>query len=357
MKDKILLLCDSFKESISSVEIKDLALKFFKQKNVLIKAFGIADGGEGTVDFFIKEKNYEKVMVDSVNAFNEPIKTYYAYDSMSNTAVFDSAQIVGFAINNKLDIIHATTFGIGLVIKEIIHKGFKNILIGLGGSITNDGGSGMLEALGAKFYYDDKIVNLSINPFKMINKADFSLVFKLLKNIHLTILSDVVNPLLGPNGATNIYSIQKGSTKEERSMMESWMECYSKVVGYDPFSKSTGAAGGLGYAFKVIGADTKIGIDVILDSINIKELYDNETLVITGEGKIDKTSFSGKVVGKITSLVGIDNCAIICGIDTIKNPNYHVYPLHDEPTLDFKKTVKKDLEQAFFKILNDYKLG
>ena len=354
--NKVLLLSDSFKESISSYEIKNIGEEIFQKCNIDIEAHCIADGGEGTVDIFIREMNYQKVYVKSYNAFLKEIDTYYAYNELTDTAVFDSAQIVGFLVNEKLDIMHASTYGIGLVLKEIIQKGIKNIYIGLGGSITNDGGSGMLQALGAKFYKDDFLVDFRKTPFEIANKVDFSLVFELFQGIKLFILSDVINPLIGPMGATAIFSKQKGASISEQKVLENWMIRYSKLFKTNVNTKGSGAAGGLGFALIECGGIIKEGIDVILEELNIQNSIDEHTLVITGEGKLDETSFQGKVVGKIISLLENHNhhLAIICGINEIENCEYKIYPMHLSKVSNYKETVKDDLNRVFHQIIKDY---
>ena len=144
MLKKILLLSDSFKGSLSSGEIASLGQKYFRKylPKESVKGFRIADGGEGTVAFFINELGFTPVEITTVNAFLKPIKTKYA--TKGDVAVFDVASVVGFDVNDGLDIMHATTYGIGLVLDEIINAGYQKIYLGLGGSITNDGGSGLL---------------------------------------------------------------------------------------------------------------------------------------------------------------------------------------------------------------------
>lgn len=350
---KVLILSDSFKESISSKQISLIAERVFSPF-IECLPYSIADGGEGTVDFYINELHYQRLDIKSCNAFLEPIDTYFAY--YNDTAVFDSAQIVGFSVNNKLDILSATTYGIGIVLKKIIKLGFKKIIIGLGGSITNDGGSGLLEALGAKFYYNEKLIELHKTPFKTVNKVDLSEIFELLKEIKINILCDVINPLFGPTGATFTFSKQKGATLANQLMMEEWMIKYAKIEGFKDLSSNlgTGAAGGLGFALSEIGGTLNSGIDALLDAIHFDDLIDDKTLIVTGEGKFDETSLNGKVVGKIINRTNNKNVLIICGIDKINNPQYLTYPLHKEITTNYKETVELDLEKAFKKILKDF---
>lgn len=353
--NKIVLLLDSFKGSISSKELSSIGKAVInnKIKDIEITAASIADGGEGTTSFFIDELGYQPVKVNSVNAFFEPLETRFAVKD--DKAVFDVASIVGFDVCDHLDILNASTYGIGLVLKEMIKAGYKNIYLGLGGSITNDGGVGILEALGAKFYFNEELVELHKTPFKMINKADLTTVFETLKGISITALCDVVNPLLGPSGATAIFSPQKGSNEATRTIMENWMTIYANVLNGNKDAHGAGAAGGIGYMINLVGGKLEKGIDVLLNEFGICDKLDENTLLITGEGALDKTSFSGKVVGKMVELTKTyhNNLIIMCGIDNYKESIYKVYPLHDMPCPNFKETVHEDVENTFKKILKD----
>lgn len=352
--NKIVLLLDSFKGSIASAELSRIGKTVINEKlNIDITQASIADGGEGTTSFFINELGYKEVLVDSVNAFLSPLTTRFAVKG--DTAVFDVASIVGFDVNDHLDILKATTYGVGVVLNEIINKGYKNIYLGLGGSITNDGGSGILEAMGAKFYYDNEPIELHKTPFKTINKADLSAVFKRLEGISITALCDVVNPLLGDFGATEVFSPQKGSSKKDRIFMENWMNSYSKILGGNISSSGAGAAGGIGYMIDLIGGKLLKGIDCLLKEFGIEDILDENTLLITGEGALDSTSFSGKVVGKMVELTNKhhNELIIMCGLDNYKKSAYQVYPLHREATPNYKETVYQDVEATFKKILKD----
>ena len=354
--NKIVILVDSFKGSITSKEISKIGVNYFKKTipNIIVEARSIADGGEGTVSFFIDELGYEEVLVESVNAYLEPITTRYA--KKGDQAVFDVASIVGFDANHdKLDILKATTYGIGLVLKQIINDGYKKIYLGLGGSITNDGGSGILEAMGAKFYYDNQLIEIHKTPFEAVNKVDLKPVMELFKDVSLTALCDVTNPLLGPLGATQIFSPQKGSTVETRKIMESWMKLYAEAFNISSEAPGCGAAGGIGFMVNAIGGMLSKGIEVMLNEIGLVSMLDKNTLLITGEGALDKTSFGGKVVGKLVSLTEKyqNKLAIMCGIDNFHESKYKVYPLHDTLVPNYKETVKEDIFDAYKKILKD----
>ena len=354
---KIIILVDSFKSSISSKEIALIGKKVINEHipNLKVDASCVADGGEGTVDFFINEMGYEKVYTKTVNAHLEPIETYYAVKG--NNAVYDVASVVGFLVNKSLDIYKTTSYGIGLVLKEIISKGYKNIYLGLGGSITNDGGSGILEALGGKFYYNDQLIEVHKNGHIQVNRVDYSLACELLKEVKISAICDVVNPLLGNLGATYVFSPQKGSKEEDLPILEAWMQSYSALFDVDSNYPGCGAAGGIGFIIKVLGGLLEKGIDVILKELDISNKLNPNVLLITGEGKLDQTSMYGKVVGKLCDLTEFyhNDLVIICGSNALSNIKYEVYPLHDIVPINYKETVKNDIEKVFLKIVDSIK--
>lgn len=354
--NKLLILSDSFKNSISSKEIGEIGKKVFQNflPNLNLHTFRIADGGEGTVDFFINELNYEKRYVKTVNCFNQEITAYYGVKE--TTAVFDVASCVGFAVNDHLDLWHASTFGIGIVLKEIILKGYKKIYLGLGGSITNDGGMGILGALGGKFYFNEEEVIPFNDHSIMFDKVVLDCVFDLCKDVQIIGLCDVNNPLLGPMGATFTYGPQKGGDKETLLKLENWMGKYASCFMVDSTIPGCGAAGGIGYCLNILGSSLVSGIKVMLDELKITELLNKKTLLITGEGALDNTSFQGKIIGYLLDLTQkyATDVVIICGINKyIGELNTKVYPLHDTFVDNYQETVYEDTEKTFIKIIKD----
>lgn len=352
--NKILILSDSFKNSISSKEIGDIGKNVISSylPNMNIESYRIADGGEGTVDFFISELGFQKEEVMTVNCFNQEIKSYFGYKG--DKAVFDVASCVGFHVNDHLDIWHASTYGIGIVLKEIIKKGFKKIYLGLGGSITNDGGMGILGAMGAKFYQDD----LEVIPFYdhdiVFDRVDIDDVLSLIQDVKIIGLCDVNNPLIGSNGATYTYGPQKGASEMMLVRLEAWMEKYTKCFKIDSSCPGCGAAGGIGYCLKLIDASLVSGIQVMLDELKIDDLLDDKTLLITGEGALDNTSFQGKVIGYLSNLTKKHHTdmIIICGINKVKDILEHdIYPLHETVVSNYKETVYDDIKDVFKKIV------
>ena len=354
--NKVLILSDSFKNSISSKDISEIGKKVFNTylPSLNVETYRIADGGEGTVDFFVNELGYQKRLVNTVNCYNQRITTYYGVKE--DVAVFDVASSVGFLVNDHLDLWHASTYGIGLVLKEIIQNGYKKIYLGLGGSITNDGGMGILGAMGAKFYQNEEEV-IPFNDHSIeFNRVDLTDVYELIKNVQIIGLCDVNNPLLGERGATFTYGPQKGGTPEILKELENWMEKYTHCFDVDFNYPGCGAAGGIGYCLNILNAKLVSGIKVMLEELKLTEKLDQNTLVVTGEGALDKTSFQGKVIGYLLDLTKQyqTDTVIICGINKYNEDlDVLVYPLHEKPVNNYQETVYSDVENTFFKILKD----
>lgn len=351
--NKIILLLDSFKGSISSKEISQIGYSVLNGKfDGDVLPFSIADGGEGTTDFFINEIGYLPVSTKTVNAFLEPITTRYGV--LNGTCVFDVASCVGFAVNEGLNITKATSYGIGLVLNEIISKGYKKIYLGLGGSITNDGGIGILEAMGAKFYFNNTEIKLHLDIFQEFDRCDLSLVLEKLQGVEIIGLCDVNNPLLGPNGASFVYGPQKGGNLETLTLLDGVLKNLSSCFEIDSLYPGSGAAGGIGYCLRLLNGKLQSGIKSIIDELKIESLLDQNTILITGEGALDNTSFQGKIVGYLKDLTSKyhNRLLIVCGINktTFKED---VYPLHEELVSTYKETVRDDLRQIFNKILRD----
>lgn len=351
--NKIILLLDSFKGSISSKEISTIGYDVLNTlTNYEVLPFSIADGGEGTTDFFINEVGFKPVTCETVNAFLKPITSRYGVND--DTCVFDVASCVGFAVNDHLDIKKASSYGIGLVLNEIIAKGYKKIYLGLGGSISNDGGIGILQAMGAKFYLDEQEVDLYKNIFSDFNRCDLTEVLNKVKDVQIIGLCDVNNPLLGKNGASFVYGPQKGGDVETLASLDLILTKLSKCFSIDSNYPGSGAAGGIGYCLRLFGGTLQSGIKSIIDELRIEEQLNEQTIIITGEGALDQTSFQGKIVGflKDLALKHGSRLLIVCGINKT-GLEEDIFPLHNALVSNYKETVREDLFRIFNKIRNN----
>lgn len=301
---KVVIAIDSFKGSLSSIEsgiaAKEGVLKV--SKNAQVDIFPIADGGEGTVDALVEGLNGKLITVKVKNPLGEEIDAVYGIVN-ETTAVIEMSAAAGITLlsTEQLNPMNTTTYGVGEMINDAIKKGCRNFIIGIGGSATNDGGIGMLQALG----YDLSDAAGNPVPFgakglALIEKISDENVIKELKDCRFNIACDVTNPLCGENGCSKIFAPQKGADEKQIEIMDNAMKRYAEITRkFNPKANEniagTGAAGGLGFAFlSFLGGELKPGIDLILDLINIEQKIKNADIVVTGEGKLDSQSVMGK---------------------------------------------------------------
>ncbi len=297
---KILVAVNEFKGSLTSREIADLISKLAKSryKNIEIVPEVIADGGDGFLDIF---NNFSKKEVLVTNAMGEKIKASYLVDYNNKKAVIEVAEIIGLKKVSEKNPYLASTYGLGEVIKSLLQENIRDFIIGLGGSATNDCGIGMLSALGYKFY--DKNNNEcihGINALSKINRIDDSYLNENLKNAKFTLISDVENILCGQEGATYVFSKQKGLSENDFEIVDNYVNKFTRIV-YNKYNTNysnilgSGAAGGLAYGFLTFtNSEIKKGSDFMIEYLEIEEKIKEVDIVITGEGKLDLQSFMGK---------------------------------------------------------------
>ncbi len=373
---KFIFASDSFKGSLTSIEICRLLTKAAKHifPDCSILEFPIGDGGEGTVDSFIYHTNGKLENIVVHGPYMEKISTTYGIIN-NDTAIIEMASASGLSLvpTAKRDPRYTTSYGTGELIKDAIQKGFKNILIAIGGSCTNDGGIGCMRALGVQFL--DKNGNalegigkdlINIHTIDTSHLIDFH-------DVHFTIMCDVDNPLCGENGATYVFGAQKGATpliqKELEEGMCHYRDLLSKNYGIDCDSmKGAGAAGGLGAAlYTFLKAEMKSGIEVVLDYIHFDDALKDVDVVISGEGRIDAQSNYGKVLSGIANHTKRMNVPLIalCGskgngademlengiskIYTIQEENMTLeYAIENANTLYYHKAIEvfRDIKKA-----------
>ena len=319
---KIVIIPDSFKGSASSMEVCNCIekgiLKVFK--NADIKKIPVADGGEGTVDSILYAAGGNIKKVNVRNPSGKIIEAKYGIINKEK-AVIEMAEASGItlvddAVRNPLKY---STYGTGELIKDAMNNNIKEILIGIGGSATNDCGIGMANALGYKFL-DENNNELEAIAENMIKVAsiDDSNVDKRIFDIKINVACDVKNPLYGENGATAIYGKQKGVTEESFDILDNGLKNIARIVK-EKFNKEidhiegSGAAGGLGGGLVAFcNAELKSGIDAVLDIIDFEDKIKDASLIITGEGAIDGQTKKGKVpVGVARRANGIPVIAIV----------------------------------------------
>lgn len=301
-----ILVPDSFKGTLSAIEVCNIMKSSIKNlyKDANIISVPVADGGEGTVDAFLYALGGEKKSVWVSDAFNEQkILAHYAM-LKDNIAVIEMAACAGLPlVKNRLEPDKTTTFGVGELIVDAINSGAKKIILGLGGSATNDGGCGMAAALGVKFKdeQDQKFIPTG-GTLSKIYKFDMNNIYPKIKDIEFISMCDVDNPLCGRLGASAVFAPQKGADEDMVKLLDEGLAHLAKIIKRDLHIevkdiKGAGAAGGLG-AGSIAFLQSKLtkGIDVVLDTINFDELVSKADIVFTGEGKFDSQSLHGKVV-------------------------------------------------------------
>ena len=302
---KIVIASDSFKGSCSTIEVAEAIEKGIRKiySDAEIIKIPMADGGEGTVDALVIGTGGKYEEVEVIGPLGETIKTQYGILE-GNIAVIEMAAASGLTLvkDEERNPLITTTYGTGQMIKAAMEKGCKKILIGIGGSATNDGGIGMAQALGVSFKdKDGNEIGYGGEKLAQIHNIDLSNINKSLKETEIIIMSDVINPLCGPNGAAAIYGPQKGATPEIVKLLDNNLKYYAKVIneklGKDILDvPGAGAAGGLGAGLIVFcNASLCAGIEKVLDITGIDQHLVDADLVITGEGQMDHQSVFGKV--------------------------------------------------------------
>jgi len=302
---KVVVAIDSLKGSLTSMEagyaIKEGIRRGKPGAQVVVKP--LADGGEGTTDALVEGLGGERVDITVTGPLGKPVATYYGYLSESKTAIIEMAQAAGIMLLTEQEKapMQTTTYGVGEMIKDAILKGCRNFIIGIGGSATNDGGIGMLKALGFRFSdKDGKDVGEGGQALGRVYSINCDNQLKELANCHFRVACDVNNPLSGPNGATYIFGPQKGVSEKDKEKLDQDMKNYAlatvQTMGINhQETPGAGAAGGLGFAFlSYLSGELVSGVSLILEAIGLKEELKDADIVITGEGCLDYQTAMGK---------------------------------------------------------------
>lgn len=324
---KTVIAIDSLKGSLSSEEagnaIKDGIKRVFPNCDIVVKA--LADGGEGTIEALTFGNNgiIKNVVVSGPG--EEKVNASYGITNSGKTAVIEIAKAAGINLVSDKDKnpLKTTTYGVGELIKDAINNGIRDFIVGIGGSVTNDCGIGMLSALGWKFIdKNKKCVPPNGGGLKDILLIDDTNVISELKECKFVIACDVTNPLCGQNGASHIYGKQKGADEKMRYELDANCKHFAGLVkatyGIDNENVAgTGAAGGLGYGFiTFLNGELKSGIKIVLEQISIEDDIKDADYVVTGEGRIDFQTSMGKAPAGVAELakkygavvIGLSGC-------------------------------------------------
>lgn len=322
---KCVVVSDSFKGTVSSREICAIAQRVIPRHFPAceVVCIPVADGGEGTVDCFIQAMGAQRVEVTVTNALGE--KSAAAYARLDELAIIEMAAAAGLPqVGARRCPGTATTYGVGELIVHAVGSGCKRILLGLGGSATNDGGCGCAAALGVGFLDADGQSFIPVgDTLGRIGRIDTAKAEELLHGVELTIMCDVTNPLYGPTGAAYVFAPQKGADAEKVKSLDAGLRHFGDVIrsqlGIDVSAMpGAGAAGGMGAGcVALLGGMIQSGIDAVLDVTGFDRQLEGADLVITGEGRIDSQSADGKVISGVarrTRTKGIPLIAIAGGI-------------------------------------------
>lgn len=317
---KILLVPDSFKGTLSSISICRILSEEIRRvwPEALAISIPVADGGEGSVDAFLTAVGGERRTVVCQGPYGEPVEGFYGM-LPGGTAVVEMAAAAGLPLaEGRLDPEKTSTYGVGQLIKAAAAEGAKKIIVGLGGSATNDGGAGAAAALGVRFL--DEAGQLYVptgGTLKWLTAVDASSLDPVLEGVELVTMCDIDNPLCGPTGASAVFGPQKGADPEMVQRLDANLSHLADIMARDLGKDlrdmpGAGAAGGMGCGMAgFLNSRLQMGIETVLDTVGFDELLADADLVITGEGRIDGQSLRGKVV------IGVARRAKVQGVPVV----------------------------------------
>ena len=302
---KIVIAPDSYKESLSALQVAEEIEAGFRE--VLPDAeylkLPMADGGEGTVAAMVASTGGSLLESDVTGPLGEAVKACYGLTGDGKTAIIEMASASGLALvaANLRNPLETTTFGTGELIRAALDAGARHLVIGIGGSATNDGGTGMLQALGVKLLdHDGRQIGFGGGSLAHLDRIDISGMDQRLKECTIEAACDVNNPLTGPKGASRIFGPQKGATAEMVAQLDANLSRYAGLINRDLSVQvdsvpGAGAAGGMGAALMAFfGAKLRPGIEIVVETVGLEAIIKDADLVITGEGRIDSQSIHGK---------------------------------------------------------------
>ncbi len=362
---KIVIAPDSYKESLSALDVAGAIEEGFREifPDAEYVKLPVADGGEGTVEAMVAATQGQVIEVEVTGPLGSPVSGFFGISGDEQCAFIEMAAASGLesvplALRNPL---HTTSWGTGELIRHALDRGVSRIIIGLGGSATNDGGSGMVQALGAKLLaVDGQPIQPGGAGLETLASIDISGLDSRLSGCQIDVACDVTNPLTGEEGASAVFGPQKGATPEMVAFLDRalahYATCIQRDLGRDVLTlEGGGAAGGMGAALSAFcGATLRPGIEIVTDALRLDTLVADASLVITGEGRMDSQTIHGKVpvgVAKVAKRYGIPVIGIAGsltpdvgvvhqhGIDAVFSVMYRICTL-DEALLEAGENVR-----------------
>lgn len=311
---KIVIAIDSFKGCMTSSQAGEAAktgiLRVLLDADVIVRP--MADGGEGTVDALAAGRVKEDAAAEVQGPLGDPVSAKYAVLDGS-TAVMEMSAASGITLVRKdqLNPYKTSTYGVGQMIKDALDRGCREIILGIGGSATNDGGAGMLQALGFELLDEEgSPIPLGAEGLGKLSEIRTENADSRLSECRIRVVSDVGNPLTGEQGSSAVFGPQKGATPEMVKQLDQWLSHYAEVSSAcvkdaDPDYPGSGAAGGLGFALRTfLNAELVPGVDLVLDFTGMEEVVKDADYLITGEGQLDRQTVMGKAPSGIAGLGG-----------------------------------------------------
>lgn len=309
---KIVIAIDSFKGCMTSSQAGEAAkigiLRVLPDADVIVRP--MADGGEGTVDALAAGRVKEDAAAEVQGPLGDPVSAKYAVLDGS-TAVMEMSAASGITLVRKdqLNPYKTSTYGVGQMIKDALDRGCREIILGIGGSATNDGGAGMLQALGFELLDEEgSPIPLGAEGLGKLSKIRTENADSRLSECRIRVVSDVGNPLTGEQGSSAVFGPQKGATPEMVKQLDQWLSHYAEVSSAcvkdaDPDYPGSGAAGGLGFALRTfLNVELVPGVDLVLDFTGMEEVVKDADYLITGEGQMDRQTVMGKAPSGIAGL-------------------------------------------------------
>jgi len=321
LKNKILVASDKYKGSLSALEVCSIIENTIKKmdNNIEVIVSPMADGGEGTVETLVECQKGKYIRLKVTGPLGKPVDAKFGIIDR-DIAVIEMASASGLWLvpEKKRNPMKTTSYGTGQLIKKALDLGCKRVIVGIGGSATTDGGMGMAQALGVKFYDEDnKLLKFGGEQLLRLKKIDISGIHPSARSALFEVACDVANPLTGSNGAAYIYSPQKGADENMVKELDRGLANFARVVKRDLGKdiknlKGAGAAGGLGGGLVAfLNAELRPGTDIIIEATNLDEKMKEVDLVITGEGALDRQTFFGKSVYGVAMLAKKNNVPVI----------------------------------------------
>lgn len=377
---KVVVAIDSLKGSLSSLEAGNAIKESINEviSGADVEVHPLADGGEGTVEALTLGMGGTIETIPVKGPLGEKVHASYGIIPQRQLAIIEMAAAAGITLiaTEERNPLHTTTYGVGEMIKDAIGKGCRHFIIGIGGSATNDGGAGMLQALGyALLDKDNQEISLGAQGLADLKSISTDKVIEELKECDFKIACDVTNPLCGAQGCSSIFGPQKGADEDMITKMDTWLSNYATLATSvsekaDATIEGTGAAGGLGFAFLAFtNATLEPGIDIILSEINIEKAISEADLVVTGEGRLDGQTVMGKApigVAKLAKKYGkkvvafsgsVTEDAILCnqhGIDAFFPIVRRLISLDEAMSKEVAYKNMKETATQVFRLINLY---